>query len=62
MRNRNLLSISILATCLLLISCGGNKNGTDNKETYVAPKDTTPVNETAEYNFLFTIGDRKSVV
>lgn len=59
MRTLNLLSISILATSLVLVSCGGNKSS-ENQETYVAPPDTTPVNEAAQYNFLFTIGNLPS--
>lgn len=59
MRTLNLLSISVLTTSLVLVSCGGNNNS-ENKETYVAPADTTPVNEAAQYNFLFTIGNLPS--
>ncbi len=59
MRILNLLSISLFTAGVLLVSCGGNNNN-DNKETYVAPVDTTPVNESAQYNFLFTIGNLPS--
>ncbi len=59
MRILNLLSISLITAGVLLVSCGGNNNN-ENKETYVTPVDTTPVNETAQYNFLFTIGNLPS--
>ncbi len=59
MRNHNILSVSMIAVSLLFASCGGNTNESA-ENTVVAPVDTTPINEAAQYNFLFTIGNLPS--
>ena len=60
MRTLPLLSISMFASSLFLVSCGNNTNNGDSKDAAIAIADTTPVNETAQYNFLFTIGNLPS--
>ena len=60
MKKVNLLSITAIAAGFVLASCGGNKYSGENSEKYVAPADTTPINEAAQYNFLFTIGNLPS--
>lgn len=42
----------------MLTSCGGNKE--TNQQSTVITTDTTPINEAAQYNFLFTIGNLPS--
>jgi len=59
MKRLHLLTISILNATLILSSCGGKKNTDEVTETTVAA-DTTPINDAAQYNFLFTIGNLPS--
>lgn len=60
MRKIHLLSVSMIAAGFILSSCGSNKNENTENTQVVVPVDTTPINEAAQYNFLFTIGNLPS--
>ena len=59
MKKLNILYLSMAVTVVLLTSCGNSSNNTNTTAT-VALADTTPINEAAQYNFLFTIGNLPS--
>ena len=57
MRNLHLLSTAMLCASVLIVSCGSNKNGSENQATTIASSDTTPVNQEAQFKFDFAIGN-----